>query len=69
LGSDLKKGSDPEEFSTRKVPNNKLLFPFKKNGQEGIFVVEKINYDVLETNGANANNFKIDRITGCIFMK
>jgi hypothetical protein len=69
LGSDLKKGSDPEEFSTRKVPNNKLRFPFKKNGQEGIFVVEKINYDVLETNGANPNNLKIDRITGCIFMK
>jgi hypothetical protein len=69
LGSDLKKGSDPEEFSTRKIPNNKLLFPFKKNGQEGIFVVEKINYDVLETNGANPNNLKIDRITGCIFMK
>jgi hypothetical protein len=69
LGSDLKKGSGPEEFSTRKVPNDKLRFPFKKNGQEGIFVVEKINYDVLETNGANPNNLKIDRITGCIFMK
>jgi hypothetical protein len=57
------------EFNILKVPNNKLLFPFKRNGQEGIFVVEKINYDVFETNGANPNNLKIDRITGCIFMK
>ena len=69
LGSDLKKGSGSEEFNTRKVPNDKLRFPFKKNGQEGIFVVEKINYDVFETNGANQNNLKINRITGCIFMK
>jgi hypothetical protein len=67
LASDLKNPS--AEFNILKVPNNKLRFPFKKNGQEGIFVVEKINYDVLETNGANPNNLKIDRITGCIFMK
>ena len=69
LGSYLKNGMGSEEFNTRKIPNNKWLFPFKKNGQEGIFVVEKINYDVFETNGANPNNLKIDRITGCIFMK
>jgi hypothetical protein len=69
LASDLKNRMRSAEFNILKVPNNKLLFPFKKNGQEGIFVVEKINYDVLETNGANPNNLKIDRITGCIFMK
>ena len=69
LGSYLKNGMGSEEFNTRKIPNNKWLFPFKKNGQEGIFVVEKINYDVFETNGANPNNLKIDRITGCIFIK
>ena len=69
LASDLKNRMRSAEFNILKVPNNKLLFPFKKNGQEGIFVVEKINYDVFETNGANPNNLKIDRITGCIFMK
>ena len=69
LGSDLKKGSGSEEFNTRKVPNDKLRFPFKKNGQEGIFVVEKIIYDGFETSAANPNNYQIDRITGCIFMK
>jgi len=69
LASDLKNRRPSAEFNILKVPNNKLLFPFKKNGQEGIFVVEKINYDVFETNGANPNNLKIDRITGCIFMK
>ncbi len=69
LASDLKNRMRSSEFNILKVPNNKLLFPFKKNGQEGIFVVEKINYDVFETNGANPNNLKIDRITGCIFMK
>ena len=69
LASDLKNRRRSAEFNILKVPNNKLLFPFKKNGQEGIFVVEKINYDVFETNGANPNNLKIDRITGCIFMK
>ena len=69
LGSDLKKGSGSEEFNTRKVPNDKLRFPFKKNGQEGILVVEKINYDGLEQSAANPNNYQIDRITGCIFMK
>ena len=67
--SDLKKGSGSEEFNTRKVPNDKLRFPFKKNGQEGIFIVEKINYDGLEPSAANPNNYRIDRITGCIFMK
>ena len=69
LASDLKNRMRSAEFNILKVPNNKLLFPFKKNDQEGIFVVEKINYDVFETNGANPNNLKIDRITGCIFMK
>jgi len=69
LGSDLKKGSGSEEFNTRKVPNDKLRFPFKKNGQEGILVIEKINYDGLEQSAANPNNYQIDRITGCIFMK
>jgi len=69
LASDLKNRMRSAEFNILKVPNNKLLFPFKRNGQEGIFVVEKINYDVFETNGANPNNLKIDRITGCIFMK
>ena len=69
LGSDLKKGSGSEEFNTRKVPNDKLRFPFKKNGQEGILVIEKINYDGLEPSAANPNNYQIDRITGCIFMK
>jgi hypothetical protein len=69
VASNLKNRMRSAEFNTLNIPNNKLLFPFKKNGQEGIFVVEKINYDVLETNGANANNFKIDRIIGCIFMK
>ena len=69
LASDLKNRMRSAEFNILKVPNNKLLFPFKKNGQEGIFVVEKINYDVFETNGANPNNLQIDRITGCIFMK
>lgn len=69
LGSDLKKGSGPEAFSTRKVPNDKLRFPFKKNGQEGILVIEKINYDGLEQSAANPNNYQIVRITGCIFMK
>jgi len=69
LASDLKNRVRSAEFNILKVPNNKLLFPFKKNGQEGIFVVEKINYDVFKTNGANPNNLKIDRITGCIFMK
>ena len=69
LASDLKNRMRSAEFNILKVPNDKLLFPFKKNGQEGIFVVEKINYDVFETNGANPNNLKIDRITGCIFMK
>jgi hypothetical protein len=58
-----------EEFNTRKIPNYKLLFPFKKNGQEGILVVEKINYDGLEPSATNPINYKIDRITGCIFMK
>ena len=69
LGSDLKKGSGSEEFNTRKVPNDKLRFPFKKNGQEGILVIEKINYDGFEPSAANPNNYQIDRITGCIFMK
>ncbi len=69
LGSDLKKGSGPEAFSTRKVPNDKLRFPFKKNGQEGILVIEKINYDGFEQSAANPNNYQIIRITGCIFMK
>lgn len=69
LASDLKNRMRSAEFNILKVPNNKLRFPFKKNGQEGIFVVEKINYDVFETNGANPNNLQIDRITGCIFMK
>ena len=69
LGSNLKKGSGSEEFNTRKVPNDKLRFPFKKNGQEGILVIEKIIYDGLEPSAANPNNYKIDRITGCIFMK
>lgn len=69
LGSDLKKGSGSEEFNTRKVPNDKMRFPFKKNGQEGILVIEKINYDGLEQSAANPNNYQIHRITGCIFMK
>jgi hypothetical protein len=69
LASDLKNRMRSAEFNILKVPNDKLRFPFNKNGQEGIFVVEKINYDVFETNGANPNNLKIDRITGCIFMK
>jgi hypothetical protein len=69
LGSDLKKGSGSEEFNTRKVPNDKLRFPFKKNGQEGILVIEKINYDGFEQSAANPNNYQIIRITGCIFMK
>jgi hypothetical protein len=69
VASNLKNRMRSAEFNTLNIPNNKLLFPFKKNGQEGIFLVEKINYDMIDTNVSNANNFKIDRITGCIFMK
>jgi hypothetical protein len=68
LGSYLKNGMGSEEFNTRKIPNNKLLFPFKKNGQEGILVIEKINYDWTDSNAAN-HTYEIYRITGCIFMK
>jgi len=69
VASNLKNRMRSAEFNTLNIPNNKLLFPFKKNGQEGIFLVEKINYEMIDTNVSNANNFKIDRITGCIFMK
>jgi hypothetical protein len=69
VASNLKNRMRSAEFNTLNIPNNKLLFPFKKNGQEGIFLVEKINYEMIDTNVSNPNNLKIDRITGCIFMK
>lgn len=72
LAPELKRGAASLDFYTQIVPNNKLRFPFKKNGQEGILVIEKINFDVTEMGNpksADPNDFKIDRITACIFMK
>jgi hypothetical protein len=72
LAPELKRGAASLNFYTQIVPNNKLRFPFKKNGKEGILVVEKINFDVSETGNpksADPNDCKIDRITACIFMK
>lgn len=72
LVPELKRGAASLDFYTQIVPNNKLRFPFKKNGQEGILVIEKINFDVTEMGNpksADPNDFKIDRITACIFMK
>ena len=57
------------ESNPQKLPNNKLRFPFKKNGKEGILLIQKINFEVAETTGVNPKNYKMYTITGCIFMK
>jgi hypothetical protein len=69
IASDLKEKFRSAEYGTLYIPNRKLIFPFQKKQQVGVIVIDKINYEFEEMNGTSPNNHKIDRLTGCVFMK
>jgi len=69
IASDLKEKFRSAEYGTLYIPNRKLIFPFQKKQQVGVIVIDKINYEFEEINGTSPNNHKIDRLTGCVFMK
>ncbi len=69
IASDLKEKFRSAEYGTLYIPNRKLIFPFQKKQQVGVIVIDKINYEFEEMNGTSQNNHKIDRLTGCVFMK
>ena len=54
------------EYPNIEAENGELTFAFNKNNQQGVLVLDNC---VVEAQDANAKLHKINRLSGCIFMK
>ena len=54
------------EYPIIEAENGELTFAFNKNNQQGVLVLDNC---VVEAQDANAKLHKINRLSGCIFMK